>query len=578
MCGPHVPQARAEVSGASQSLMSLVDVPIISTVACKRQRSLPPFAMRMPVAMGVDVRRIGEALAALVAIVAAAPAHAQLAAPAATNWSGFYIGAHGGYAWSREHRATLDNYWTLGQPADPVLSPDGGFGGLQLGYNWQVVPRWVVGVEADFSFGKLESGAGSFFNSILPSSVTLTETVKWFSTVRARVGWQFTDRLMFYGTAGIAYGRVEQNASIAFGVPAFVPNGFSPPGGLLNLNCPTPGAPCMTGSSSEVRGGWTIGGGGELALSSNWSLKAEYLYVNLGSNAFSIVGTCCSDIPATNGVRVGDVELHTVRAGLNWRFAGGTPLPVYKSPATVAGWTGFYLGAHGGYGWNDRTTTFLDNVIGVYPDAAFDVEGGIGGIQAGYNWSLVSRWVGGVEADLSLGHIEGNGAATSNFFFGGFFPDTITVSEKTKWFGTARARVGWLITDQFLVYGTGGIAYGRVQQDANLMSTGAYFNGLVGGVGYSCTVGIPCYTGTSSERLTGWTAGGGTEWALGRWSLKAEYLYVNFGERAFPMTATATPPGCCFSPAKTLLSSGAIDFHVARVGLNYRLGGPLPLR
>jgi len=267
-----------------------------------------------------------------------------------------------------------------------------------------------------------------------------------------------------------------------------------------------------------------------------------------------------------------------VRAGLNWRFAGGTHLPVYKSPATVAGWTGFYLGAHGGYGWSDRTTTFLDNVIGVYPDAAFGVNGGIGGVQAGYNRLLGSRWVGGVEADLSLGHIEGNGAATSYFFFGAAnFPDTIAVSEKMKWFGTARARVGWLVTDQFLVYGTGGIAYGRVQQDASLVSTATYALGNGGGAGYSCTAGIPCYTGTSSERLTGWTAGGGTEWALGRWSLKAEYLYVNFGERAFPMTATATPTiSCCFSPATTLLSSGAIDFHVARVGLNYRLGGPLP--
>jgi outer membrane immunogenic protein len=208
-------------------------------------------------------------------------------------------------------------------------------------------------------------------------------------------------------------------------------------------------------------------------------------------------------------------------------------------------------------------------LIGVFPDAPFDVKGGVGGFQLGYNWRLDQRWVGGFETDLSFGEIKGDGAATSTFF-GGL--DTIAVSEKIKWFGTVRARLGWLLTDELLVYGTGGIAYGRVALDASDTASQGFGFGLgnVSFVSFGCTVGKPCFTGASSDHLTGWTAGGGAEWLLGNnWSLKAEYLYVNLGEHAFPMTATRIlTPGD--TPATVTINSGDIDFHTARAGLNLR--------
>jgi outer membrane immunogenic protein len=514
------------------------------------------------------VRLVAGSLVALIVAVAAVPARAAPVTSPAVNWSGFYLGAHGGYAWSGNHNTAFGNFWQ-GQFPDAAFNADAGFGGFQLGYNWQVGSRWVFGVETDLSFGDIEGSASSSnpfggFNA----TVNVTETVKWFGTVRARLGWLVTDHLMLYGTGGIAYGRVEQNASTVLGGPAV--QGFADGSGAFSFNCLTPAAPCFAGSSSEVRAGWTLGGGGEWALWNNWSLKAEYLYVNLGSNSFPMTATATLpgfDTPATVGVRPGDVDFHIVRGGLNWRFAAGMPPPAHNQPGMADRWTGFYIGAHGGYGWGGRDVAFLDNQIGVFPDATFNVDGGIGGFQLGYNWRLDPRWVGGFEADLSFGEIKGHGSATSTFFGS---PDTIAVSEKIKWFGTVRARLGWLVTDQLLVYGTGGVAYGSVERDASHVTSHIVGFGL-NGVSFVCTPGIPCFTGVSSERLIGWTAGGGAEWALGNnWSVKAEYLYVNLGEQAFPMTATATAGAPFLTPATVTVNSGDIDFHTVRAGLNLR--------
>ena len=256
--------------------------------------------------------------------------------------------------------------------------------------------------------------------------------------------------------------------------------------------------------------------------------------------------------------------------------------PVYKAPVAEAAynWTGFYVGANGGYGWGDRNVGFSPNDPSsasefsgtgspALPNANFDVKGGFGGVQLGYNWLFASNWLAGIEADFDLASIKGSGTSPHAIVGQGTsLPGTATVSEKTKWFGTARLRLGSLITPGLLVYGTGGFAYGRVAQDADYVQTVTIVN-IVPPFAFSCTAGTPCFAGSSSKVRTGWTVGAGAEWAL--WNsltFKIEYLYVNLGDNAFPMTATATEPG--FTPASINVDFGQSDFHSVRAGLNYK--------
>jgi len=143
--------------------------------------------------------------------------------------------------------------------------------------------------------------------------------------------------------------------------------------------------------------------------------------------------------------------------------------PLYKyqpAPAPVFNWTGFYVGAHVGYGFSD------------------DADGFAGGFQVGYNWQFSRNIVFGVEADITGTDMNGTPAGLP------FHIDYL---------GTARARLGYT-WDRTMLYGTGGFAFSR-----------AALAGL-------------------HDTDTGWVAGAGIEWAYSNaWTLKAEYLYYDLG-------------------------------------------------
>ena len=156
--------------------------------------------------------------------------------------------------------------------------PQGGFGGGQIGHNFQSGPL-VYGLETDFQGGYL--GATS-------SDLSSKESVDWFGTVRGRVGYAFGHALI-YGTGGFAYGDVRQHA---------IDNGS-----VL--------------SSNGTQTGWVAGGGIEYKINPAWSLKAEYQYMDLGSATL----TDAANTPSTNSL---DTSFQTVRLGLNYRFGGST--------------------------------------------------------------------------------------------------------------------------------------------------------------------------------------------------------------------------------------------------------------
>lgn len=221
------------------------------------------------------------------------------------------------------------------------------------------------------------------------------------------------------------------------------------------------------------------------------------------------------------------------------------PLSLSANYQVPARWIGFYVGANGGMG---RGTYQQDNTGAV---GDISQKGWIFGGQAGYNYQLGS-WVLGVETDFQLSHI---GGSQSVDLCPGCGPFSVVETQDVSmpWFGTLRGRVGYAIMPQLLLYGTGGLAYGKVKTTDT--------------VAYSYSSPWFSYNGAStvanSHFAVGWSLGGGLEYALNdKWSVKGEYLHLDLGD----YSSTYTPCSGCGSYTS---HSHATD-DIFRVGLNYR--------
>ena len=257
------------------------------------------------------------------------------------------------------------------------------------------------------------------------------------------------------------------------------------------------------------------------------------------------------------------------------------PAPSYKAPVRVAApaptWTGFYVGGNVGYGWDPGSSGIsavsTDPILapalaailaaGSYPTSmSTSANGVIGGGQIGYNWQLPSQMLIGLEADLQGSGIKGSSSQTLTPV--GFDVTSTTVTKGIDWFGTVRGRVGVVLTPQWLLYATGGLAYGQAK--SSFTTTDRTF-------GCVANASI-CATGAASGIRTGWTVGAGAEAMLApNWSVKAEYLYVDLGR-----TSLATPAFTV--PAIVFTTSTQFHEQIARVGLNYHFGwdGPVVAR
>jgi outer membrane immunogenic protein len=270
-------------------------------------------------------------LAATAAVTASAALAADLpsrrAAPApyavapAFTWTGFYVGVNAGAAFdNNSSRVTFGP--DFGTVSDTTLA---GFrrsneetsftGGGQIGYNWQF-GSVVAGLETDLNFadinvrrsGSTTTDLGFFFpGASITETLAARSSVEWFGTVRGRLGFLPTERLMIYGTGGLAYGDVKTRASYDFNVVA---PGF----GSFNTN--------YAGSRSDTRVGYTVGGGVEYAVTQNVSIKGEYLYVDLGKDSVTAryTGTAFTPTPGDTFTVRDKAAFSVARAGLNWKF------------------------------------------------------------------------------------------------------------------------------------------------------------------------------------------------------------------------------------------------------------------
>ncbi len=207
---------------------------------------------------------------------------------AAYNWTGFYIGANGGYGWSEKC------WYSVNQAAsEGCHNPDGGTAGGQIGYNWQF-NNFVVGVEGDGNWADLSAGRPSITNP----AVTLNSNVKAFYSLTGRAGLAWNNVLV-YGKGGAAWVRDNYNEVFA-GIVATV--------------------------ASETRSGWIAGAGVEFGLPNNLSVGVEYDYIGLGTKTLAFAPT---QAPFTGFNERISQNVQTVTVRLNYRFGPSAVVAKY---------------------------------------------------------------------------------------------------------------------------------------------------------------------------------------------------------------------------------------------------------
>jgi outer membrane autotransporter protein len=219
-------------------------------------------------------------------VIAKTPYHKAPPAPAAYNWNGFYIGGYLGADWGHAN-------WNFADGDAIDLRVAGLLGGAEIGYNYQI-GKWVFGVEGDAGWtharGAQPCPSGFFYNC---------ETIdKWLSTATARIGYAYWDRLLAYVKGGLVLGEDRARSVCDTDSRPTIP-------AVVLVGCPSQG-------NSNIRTGWTMGGGYEFGLTQNLSVKGEMMYVDLGTSRDSVLG-----VP-TDIQRNGFIST----VGLHFRFGG----------------------------------------------------------------------------------------------------------------------------------------------------------------------------------------------------------------------------------------------------------------
>jgi outer membrane immunogenic protein len=229
-------------------------------------------------------------------------------------WTGFYVGGNIGYSWGdwgASSNQLVFNFESL--TANPKVN--GVVGGLQAGFNWRGNGPWLWGIEADIQVTG-EKATQTWTDPGLaiiieppsdfvprpggPALLAHEWKFPWFATLRLRAGVTPVEHWLFYVTGGLAIGESKYSFS------------FSQPGAALIL---APTTYALSKSTTQV--GFAVGVGTEVKLAADWSVKLEYLYIDLGK--VSIDTLDIDGFPFHVDYRVRD---HILRVGLNYRFGG----------------------------------------------------------------------------------------------------------------------------------------------------------------------------------------------------------------------------------------------------------------
>jgi outer membrane immunogenic protein len=217
------------------------------------------------------------------------------------NWAGPYIGGGVGYGWGEKSFADQSDLFLVSSNttlSDPLR---GWLGGIQIGWNYQVTPVWVVGIEGDLYWTDISGSATSPFGI----GTVFNARTEWIDSATGRVGYSW-DRWLPYVKGGAAWVHDKYSATNSLG----------------------------TWSASETRAGWTIGAGLEWAFAANWSVRLEYDFYEFGTRGVTFVPISLSGgasgaaeivVPGNQNEMVKQ-DIQTIMFGVNYRF--GTPGPI----------------------------------------------------------------------------------------------------------------------------------------------------------------------------------------------------------------------------------------------------------
>ncbi len=394
----------------------------------------------------------------------------------------------------------------------------------------------------------------------------------WTATATATVGIAH-DRWMIYGKAGAAFADESYNLGIAAA-------GFS----------------FTSGGERQIVPGWTTGIGVKWAIADNWFVNAEYDFLDFGTRPAQISGAL-SARPAGFGMTSAaaafgplfNQTISEVKVGLNYKYpvAGspsGSGLYLSADRALPAqrnyDWTGFYVGAHVGGGWQNldiadpSASSILANCCLVLGDhnnpsaiSAGTSGGFLGGAQAGWMYQ-VGRLVTGVDVDFTGMKITGGGTSTASAGGAGYFAND-SYSVRTNWTATSTADIG-IADGLWMVYTKAGVAWADNTYGVSINGAGSQFGAPVP---FS-------FSGSTTQIVPGWTVGLGVKWALSSdWFVSAEYDLLDFGTQSphvgGSFSATPASPVCCgagatISPAATFDPTFSQTISEVKIGLNYK--------
>jgi outer membrane immunogenic protein len=518
-------------SGSASSVLTFTD----TAPAALTSGALTVDAVRAGLSYKFDPDRFALGFAGAASPAPGLSYKAPVAA-APWTWSGFYLGAHGGYGWGRDpfsNRTASNGVHLSGVDAEGFVA------GFQAGANWQ--SRSVVGgLEIDLSGTDIK---GSTVAGDVVSQAKQTDKFDPLGSARARLGYLVTPGVLLYGTGGLGWTRQVTSQDTTN----------------------TPGTPTSTVTPNWLFG-WVAGLGLEARLgNSNWLARVEYLHYDFGDSGSLSTFTPAGAVVLASTSSSSRMTTDLVRAGLSYKLdwpgmAGGGPTAAIAVKAPVAAvwsWSGFYVGAHAGYGWgHDPSAASVpfaevnetDLILPVMMNGP-NSHGYVGGFQAGANWQS-GRILGGLEIDLSTTGIKGSTSASGFDVFGS--PVAGSRTEKFDLLGSARARLGYLVSPDLWLYGTGGLAWTRFEQtvmDQNL-------NGTI--------------IATAPSWRFGWVAGAGGELRLwnSNWLARLEYLHYDFGNSGSIFQGfNSTQFGL---ETDTLVTSRHLTADVVRAGLDYK--------
>ncbi len=540
---------------------------------------------------------------ALAAIIAGVPAIAAdmpvKAAPVAVaSWTGLYVGLGVGFRSTQTDMTVtaetqggvdilgpicagfaLTGSCVTGQPLNDTAFRSS----LYAGYNWQVAPQWVVGVEGDWGFANKTTTLGGMYYPLAGvggpitgiAADTFAVKTTWDASARARIGFLADPSLLIYATGGAAWLHVEATSSCN------VLTGPCSPGG---------GRSPAVVTDSTTKSGWTIGGGIEAMLWANWIARAEYRYADFGTISNTDIRTEAAG-PSPNAVSYDlRVRTHTATFGLAYKFGAESAVtaalpvkaPIYKAPpVAVASWSGPYVGL--GIGIRSTKT---DATVTAFTSAGFDllalncaILAPFGGCvtgeplndtafrlspYVGFIWQVAPWWVVGLEGDWGFA----NKTTTLNgmaYPVTGFIDTNAadSFSVKTTWDASARGRVGYLVNPSVLIYATGGAAWLHVESTSNC-------NPIFGNcdpISFR-----PAVIAHATTKL-GWTIGGGIEAMMwGNWIVRGEYRYADFGTISNTDTRING-----FSETQVVSYDLRVKTHTATFGLAYKFDWSTPV-